>query len=496
MPGRIRLEVRSDGTIYAPTVSYNVPLSADWTDPGTLSYSPGAVSAWDEIITYSVSPCSLVKLGNTYFLYYIGGAGVDPTCNESTDRSLGVLSGTNPSSLAKYGSNPIITFKEGFETIESGVFSCTAIPVGSTIHLYYGACRGTSLCGVDVEIRYRKSTDGYTFTDDTLIKQEAGNEIFPLGVDYDGTTWRLYYRDKASSGSIKMISGTSPTSLASPVTINTEAIYLSDFVSLGGDTVLVFSWPIPEESNYPLSPRVMNRNYPEMISEPIESVVLGGDNENYVYLPFRDDSNGQWLLYVMWKSASPPTHKVNLHTTSLVETNLPNIQFDTFNRADENPLSQGGNWEIATWSAANLKIVSNEVVLDSASNAYGSALRTETYSDDQYSKGTLVLHVRAVNSASRENYGLNIWETSGVHYQRLFKEIGGTRTDLGVETTVSSSSGDIFMVKVVGTTMTSYRNGVLLDTASSVSGRDSGVPGINIYDKDSKLENWEGGDIV
>jgi hypothetical protein len=106
----------------------------------------------------------MVKLNGTYFMYYIGAAGDtgDPEYNPIR-RSLGVATSSDGVNFTKFGSNPIMTYTTANGTVpEEGVGGATAIVVGNTIHLYYAAIRSTGGEQVDLDIRYRKSTDGYT----------------------------------------------------------------------------------------------------------------------------------------------------------------------------------------------------------------------------------------------------------------------------------------------------------------------------------------------
>ncbi|MBW2700389.1 MAG: hypothetical protein JRF33_06180 [Deltaproteobacteria bacterium] len=179
-----------------------------------LVFSPGEEGAWDHRLTGAFSPSCMVKFNGTYFLYYIGASGDrdNSDLNSSGDlnnpddgpayRSLGVATSSDGVHFSKYAGNPLIEYVAPRDN-EEGVFSCAAVVVDNEIQLYYSDIVHIvgSSGGVNANARMRKSSDGFTFTDDTLFMSFSdstiwgyGDELFPIGVTTDSTgAIQLYY---------------------------------------------------------------------------------------------------------------------------------------------------------------------------------------------------------------------------------------------------------------------------------------------------------------
>jgi len=88
-------------------LEYDIPQQSAWTDRGVV-LSAGSSGSWDKRLHGMISPCSMVKKGETYFLYYLGADGDRSTDGGPRHRALGVATSSNGIDFQKYSSNPII----------------------------------------------------------------------------------------------------------------------------------------------------------------------------------------------------------------------------------------------------------------------------------------------------------------------------------------------------------------------------------------------------
>jgi len=192
--------------LFAVTASAQVPIPAgdDWENQGTVIVK-GGVGDWDEEISGAIGdPGAIIKLGDTYFLYYIGSDGRRADGGPA-HRRLGVATSSDGVHFTKHPSNPILEFSP-FGCDEEGVFSVAPVVVDSTVFLYYGgmhsAYRKSDCTSVNASIRVAISTDGIAFSNDEEVVNGktagcagCGDEIYPVAAfrrDSDGI-WFIYY---------------------------------------------------------------------------------------------------------------------------------------------------------------------------------------------------------------------------------------------------------------------------------------------------------------
>ncbi len=142
---------------------------------------------------------------------------------------------------------------------------------------------------------------------------------------------------------------------------------------------------------------------------------------------------------------------------------------DNFTRANENPLSDGGNWSSAVFTA--LQVVSNQC--EPATN--GSEGLAEwvgnAWPNNQYSSVTVQAiesggEIRVVGRAQDNTVGggyyfaqiLGIGSTNA----KLFRVIDGTFTQLGSTFPLTVTAGDTFTLQCQGGTISLWRNGSML----------------------------------
>lgn len=184
-----------------PLADVVIPAEADWTDHGTiLTQSPGQ---WDARFEGMISPCSLIKIGTTYHLYYVGADG-DRGDGGPANRKLGVATATNPlGPWTKYAGNPILSHAVGIPSCdECGVFSAGCFQHNNEVICYFGGMEEGAPGTVDGDIVLADSPDGFTFTDrgDVWTNEQssvlAGDEIFPVAAFQNAGTFYIYFTGK------------------------------------------------------------------------------------------------------------------------------------------------------------------------------------------------------------------------------------------------------------------------------------------------------------
>ena len=176
---------------------------------------------------------------------------------------------------------------------------------------------------------------------------------------------------------------------------------------------------------------------------------------------------------------------------------------DNFNRANENPLSGGGNWGQGNFGFP-LKIVSDEVVhTQTGSNDAGAAYIGGAFSENQYSQAKVTasydmsVNVRTQAGANSE-YSANI-NGSGAGTMVISKTTDGTWVPLATLTGYTTNVGDVVKFTAVGSnpvTLTIYVNGNFVmsydDYTNVLRG---GRPGLGLWNIGGKFDDWEGGDL-
>ena len=84
-----------------------LPKESDWTDHGIVTEA-GPTGSWDVRLS-AISPCTVVKKNEIYFLYYIGADGDRATDGGPRHWALGEITSTDGIHFTNYSTNPIIT---------------------------------------------------------------------------------------------------------------------------------------------------------------------------------------------------------------------------------------------------------------------------------------------------------------------------------------------------------------------------------------------------
>jgi hypothetical protein len=211
--------------------------------------------------------------------------------------------------------------------------------------------------------------------------------------------------------------------------------------------------------------------------------------------------------YIVNPSLVGQTFATPNQTVDTTGTTLTQTQSDNFTRANENPLSGGGNWAaFGTGLGATAgKIVSN-LVETTANGTIAAAIFSgpgSWPSNDQYStvtmqaltgvtNNTIRACVRVQSGSAFTNYSLENDVAVGF---RIVKWVAGVATVLVTQSAIAVTPGDTMTLAVVGTKLYGYYNGVLKFTAAD-SALSSGYPGFSLYAGTvggAEISAWVGG---
>lgn len=186
---------------------------------------------------------------------------------------------------------------------------------------------------------------------------------------------------------------------------------------------------------------------------------------------------------------------------------LQNLASDNFTRANANPI--GGNWT-PLQSANKAQIVSNQVESSAAGTQGDSFYNGLTWPNDQWSQcivGPVVgassyvgADVRMTSTNAFTTYRL-AWGgaptgSSGTWFLQKF--VAGVYTQLGTGA-LTVNVGDVLTLCVIGTTLSAYWNGVLLDvvTDSTISSGNAGFLVLGTTSTaNANITGWSGGNFV
>jgi hypothetical protein len=189
------------------------------------------------------------------------------------------------------------------------------------------------------------------------------------------------------------------------------------------------------------------------------------------------------------------------------------VASDDFNRANEDPLSGGGNWgQLHDTSNGDLQVSSNKVISDSTSGSEKTArwVGAGSFTDDQYSslvisgfgffgnsyQAGVIARASADTGTGRDYYAYYITDDGdSSKLTKLVKVVNGSETTLA-SSSIAWTGGDRVEIEVEGTTIRGLKNGVE-QHSSTDSALTTGKPGVWMRG-DSGVpqgDDWEGGNI-
>lgn len=192
-------------------MAYSIPTESQFGPAASIL----TAGVWDTIFWGGV-PGTTLRVGDTYYFYYVGAdTDGDPNYNVLF-RAIGLATSSDGVTWTKDAGNPIITYTTsgGTET-EEGASNPVVLYADKVWHMWYGASRATGGDQVDVDIRYRTSADGITWTGDALVYSNAGDEYIPVGAFIDSGVYHLYYVGPLTggAGNLRHRYGSTPTAL-------------------------------------------------------------------------------------------------------------------------------------------------------------------------------------------------------------------------------------------------------------------------------------------
>jgi hypothetical protein len=179
---------------------------------------------------------------------------------------------------------------------------------------------------------------------------------------------------------------------------------------------------------------------------------------------------------------------------------------DQFQRANESPLSNGGNWTTPINGGAQVNLVSNLAVASSTtveSRAFWTGL---VWPNDQYSEvviGTGFVSTTSVDASVR--FTTNNAVNTGYRFivqptiWTLFKNLNG----VGIVLASGSGTfavGDTIRLEVQGTNLVGKKNGNVIVGPISDSDISSGRAGFGLFEtsvaSNAKISSWVGGNFI
>lgn len=228
----------------------------------------------------------------------------------------------------------------------------------------------------------------------------------------------------------------------------------------------------------------------------VNPTLVVGSNSVYMFYAGTNNANTNQNLKFMLATA-------NMGIQQLVQTNegllsSPQLAIDTFQRGNENPLSNGGKWSVL---GNAVQLLSNQAI-SSATGVFCDAGYTGiSWPNDQYNEAVLTTLTGAstrqadliVRYNGTSDYDLVINNTLGVSQTVNLIIAGGATIGTATLTPISL---DVWRIEAKGTRVNVYQNGVVVITAVD-SSQVAGTPYIQTRN-DAAVANtaygaWEGG---
>lgn len=194
------------------------------------------------------------------------------------------------------------------------------------------------------------------------------------------------------------------------------------------------------------------------------------------------------------------------------------VASDDFNRANEDPLSGGGNWtQLHNFVFdGNIELVSNHIASQSTGGGGMFARWTGagSFTADQYAKATIgalafngtayqggvICRASADVSPNHDFYGIYVSDdSSSSRTTVLFKIVNGTTTILHSDV-VTWANGDTVELECEDTTIRGMKNGVALGGSFTTTDASiaSGIPGVWISGDSGvpTLDDWDSGNLT
>jgi len=284
-----------------------IPKAEEWSQEQVV-LEAGPKGSWDARLFGQISPCTVVKREDTFFLYYVGADGNRTTDGGPAHRALGVATSKDGIHFEKFKGSPILTHHPQ-NNQEEGVFSAGSIlGKNGAVLLYFGATLANNSYTESVQCNagFAVSQDGFHFTkpeyvfswDDPEVWGH-GDEISPIGAYKFGEKYHVYYIAKSGNVSwgLGVAGGANPSDFSrfdkvqdekrdiiggcDPVRISAEKIALFMVKDFNANTIEVMTASV---------------DHPEKLHGPVEIYPMFRPNYRHttVYL---DRDREMWFMY-------------------------------------------------------------------------------------------------------------------------------------------------------------------------------------------------------
>ena len=278
-----------------PEVS--IPEADDWTERG-IALVAGPEGSWDARLYGQISPCTVIRKGDTYFLYYVGADGDRTTDGGPAHRALGVATSPDGIHYTKFAGNPILTYLPHINQ-EEGIFSAgSALDTNRDILIYYGSSLAQNATTESVQgnvalarshdgLHFTKEGEAFTWNDPRVWGQ--GDELSPLGSFIEGDKYYVFYsaRSPQASWGLGLASGDGPTHFTKFDKVQDEArdiIGGGDPVQIGSGRIALFL--VKDFKSNVIEVMTAPVDHPENLSKPVRT---------YPMFPLRYRHTAIWL---------------------------------------------------------------------------------------------------------------------------------------------------------------------------------------------------------
>ena len=284
-----------------------IPHADEWSREQVVLLA-GPEGSWDSRLFGQISPCTVVKKNNNYYLYYIGARGNRTTDGGPAHRALGLATSSDGIHFTKYADNPILKHLPQ-NNQEEGIFSGGSIlDKNGNILLYLGAIiAGNSYtesvqCNAGLAVSsngLHYEDQGYVFSWDEKRVWGHGDEISPIGAFCVGGKYHIYYiaKSQAVSWGLGLASGDSKTNFSRFTKVKDDAkdiIGGGDPIRISDEKIAIFL--VKDFNNNTVEVMTASVDHPEKLSGPVREYPMFQPNYRHTTV-FLDRDRKMWYMY-------------------------------------------------------------------------------------------------------------------------------------------------------------------------------------------------------